>query len=47
MRLGLSSNSRFSISSAGPMHIFSTLGAENSRRVLAAIASGIGDELLP
>jgi hypothetical protein len=47
MRLDLSLNSRFSISSARPMQIFSTLGAENSRRVLAVIASEIGDELLP
>jgi hypothetical protein len=47
MRLGLSSNSRFAISSAGPMRIFSTLGGKNSHRVLVAIALGIGDELLP
>jgi hypothetical protein len=47
MRLGLSSNSRSSVSSPRPVQIFSTLGAENSRRVLAVIALGIGDELLP
>jgi hypothetical protein len=39
MRLGLSSNSRLLVLSVGPVRMFSVLGAENSRRVLSAIAS--------
>jgi hypothetical protein len=46
MRLGLSSNSRLFVSSAGPVQIFLTVGAENSHRGFVAIASGIGDKLL-
>ena len=45
MRLGLSSNSRLSVLSVGPVRMFSVLGAENSRRVLSAIASETGVEL--
>jgi hypothetical protein len=46
MRLGLSSNSRLFVSNARPVWIFSTVGAENSRRVFVAIALEIGDKLL-
>jgi hypothetical protein len=45
MRLGLSSNSRLSILSVGLVQMFSVLGAENSCRVLSAIASETGVEL--
>ena len=38
MRLGLSLNSRLLVLSAGPVRMFSVLRAENSRRVLSAIA---------
>ena len=42
MRLGLSSNSRLSVLSVGLVQMFLVLGAENSRRVLLAIASETG-----
>ena len=42
MRFGQSSNSRLSILSVGPVRMFSVLGAENSHRVLSAIASETG-----
>ena len=45
MRLGLSSNSRLLVSSVGPVRMFMVLGAENSRRVLLAMASETGVEL--
>ena len=45
MRLGLSSNSRLSVLSVGPVRMFSVLGAENSRSVFLAIASKTGVEL--
>jgi hypothetical protein len=45
MRLGLSSNSRLSVLSVGLVRMFSVFGAENSRRVLSAIASKTGVEL--
>ena len=45
MRLGLSSNSRLLVLSVGPVRMFSVLGAENSHRVLSAIASETGVEL--
>jgi len=46
MRLGLSSNSRFIVSSAGPVQIFSMLGAVNSCRVFSTMASRTSGELL-
>ena len=45
MRLGLSSNSRFFVSSTRPVRMFSTIGAENSSKIFLAKASGTGDEL--
>jgi hypothetical protein len=45
IRLGLSSNSRLSVLSVGPVRMFSVLGVENSRRGLSAIASETGVEL--
>ena len=45
MRLGLSSNARLVVLSVGPVRMFSVFGAENSRRVLSAIASETGVEL--
>ena len=45
MKLGLSSNSRLVVLSVGPVQMFSMLGAENSRRVLSAIASETGVKL--
>ena len=45
MRLGLSSNSRLSVLSVGPVRMFSVLGVENSCRVLSAIALETGVEL--
>ena len=45
MRLGLSSNSRLVVLSVGPVRMFLVLGAENSRRVLSAIALETGVEL--
>ena len=45
MRLGLSSNSRLLVLNVGPVRMFSVLGAENSRRVLSAIALETGVEL--
>ena len=45
MRLGLSSNSRLLVLSVGPVQMFSVLGAENSHRVLSAIASETSVEL--
>ena len=45
MRLGLSLNSRLLVLSIGIVWMFSVLGAENSHRVLSAIASKTGVEL--
>ena len=45
MRLGLSSNSRLSVLSVDLVRMFSMLGAENSRRVLSAIALETSVEL--
>ena len=45
MCLSLSSNSRLLVLSVGPVQMFSVLGAENSRRVLSAIALETGVEV--
>ena len=45
MRLGLSSDSRFSVLSTRPVWMFSTVGGDNSNKVFSAIASGTGYEL--